>query len=130
MGESPVFHCQQCGDCCAGRGGIFVKPEEVAAMAAYLELGEEEFCVRYLEPSSLGARLAITNGVCVLADDNRCRVHPVKPFICRQWPYLPALLIDEEEFEAAKGACPGLDPAGKHEDFVAEALRLNETAAD
>ncbi|MDD5643117.1 MAG: YkgJ family cysteine cluster protein, partial [Syntrophales bacterium] len=101
MSQRPVFQCQQCGDCCAGRGGIFVRPEEVAAMAALLEMGEEEFRDRYLEPSSLGTRLAITDGVCVFLQDNRCRVHPVKPFICRQWPYLPVLLADEDEFEAA-----------------------------
>jgi hypothetical protein len=122
-----VFQCQQCGDCCAGRGGIFVRPEEVAEMAAFLKMDEPEFSHRYLEPSSLGTRLAIKDGVCVFLDDNRCRVHAVKPFICRQWPFLPALLADPEEFEAAKGACPGLDPDGSHEDFVEESRRLNES---
>jgi len=24
-----VFQCRQCGDCCVGRGGIMVKPDEV-----------------------------------------------------------------------------------------------------
>jgi len=127
MNKSPVFQCQQCGDCCAGRGGIFVRPEEVTAMAAFLGLEEEEFCVRFLEHSAQGARLAIQDGVCVFVADNRCRVHPVKPFICRQWPYLPILLVDEEEFEAAKGACPGLNPEGKHEDFVEESRKLHES---
>ena len=127
MSRQPVFQCQQCGDCCAGRGGIFVRPEEVAAMAALLEMEEQEFCVRYVESSSLGARLAIADGVCVFLQDNCCRVHAVKPFICRQWPYLPALLVDEEEFEAAKGACPGLNPEGKHEDFVEESRKLGKS---
>ena len=127
MTNRPVFQCQQCGDCCAGRGGIFVRPEEVAEMAAFLEMDEGEFQDRYLEPSSLGTRLAINDGVCVFLQDNRCRVHAVKPFICRQWPYLPILLADEDEFEAAKGACPGLDPEGSHEDFVEESRKLNES---
>jgi len=96
-------------------------------MAAFLETDEEDFRSRYLEASSLGTRLTIANGVCVFLEDNRCRVHPVKPLICRQWPYLPALLVDAEEFEAAKGACPGLDPAGSHEDFVEESRRLNKS---
>src|SRR3972149_4103927 len=118
MSPPPVFQCQQCGDCCAGRGGIFVRPEEVAAMAAFLALDEQEFCVRYVESSGLGARLAIQDGVCVFVEDNRCRVHPVKPFICRQWPFLPALLVDADELENAKTACPGINPACSHEDFV------------
>jgi Fe-S-cluster containining protein len=125
MSRHPVFQCQQCGDCCAGRGGIFVRPEEVAAMAAFLKMDEEEFRSRYLESSSMGTRLGISDGFCVFMEDHRCRVHPVKPFICRQWPFLPALLVDAEEFEAAKGACPGINPECSHEDFVEESRKLN-----
>ena len=62
-------------------------------------------------------------GVCVfLQAGNLCRVHPVKPFICRQWPFLPALLVNADELEHAKGACPGLNPACTHEEFVAAGL--------
>ena len=63
---------------------------------------------------------------------NLCRVHPVKPFICRQWPFLPALLVDPDELENAKTACPGFNPACTHQDFVEAALhqgapeRLND----
>ena len=96
-------------------------------MAALLNLDEPEFCRRYVESSSLGNRLGIAAGVCVFMEDNRCRVHPVKPFICRQWPFLPALLVDAEEFEAAKGACPGINPECSHEDFVEESRKLHES---
>ena len=123
LDKSTVFHCRQCGDCCAGRGGIFVKPGEVEAMAALLALPVPEFCRLYLEASALGPRLAVAEGVCVfLMEGKYCRVHPVKPFICRQWPFLPALLVDPDELENAKTACPGLDPDCAHEDFVEAAL--------
>ncbi len=118
-----VFHCRQCGDCCAGRGGIFVRPEEVAGMAAFLGLSPQEFTRRYVVTNSLGAHLDIKNGYCVFLKDNCCQVHPVKPFICRQWPFMPALLVDAEELEQAKGACPGIDPACSHEEFIEEARR-------
>lgn len=124
--QRPIFECQQCGDCCAGRGGIFVRPEEVQQMAAWLELTQEEFCARYMEVSELGVRLGTAGGFCVFLKDNRCRVHSVKPFICRQWPFLPALLVDAEELEQAKGACPGIDPACSHEDFVEAAMGVDE----
>jgi len=119
-----VFHCRQCGDCCSGRGGIFVRPDEVEAMAALLGLPVEEFYRCFVEASDLGPRLTVAaNGFCVfLMDGNRCRVHPVKPFICRQWPFLPAILVDPDELENAKTACPGIDPACNHEDFVEAAL--------
>ncbi len=100
-----------------------MRPEEVAAMAAFLDLDEPEFCRRYVESSPLGNRLAIADGVCVFMEDNRCRVHPVKPFICRQWPFLPAILMDPDELEHAKTACPGLNPDCNHEDFLEEALQ-------
>ena len=100
-----------------------VKPDEVKAMAALLLLPEAEFCRRFVEASALGPRLTVADGVCVfLMAGGLCRVHPVKPFICRQWPFLPAILMDPDELEHAKGACPGINPACSHEDFVEAAL--------
>jgi uncharacterized protein len=120
-----VFHCRQCGDCCSGRGGIFVRPDEVEAMAALVELSVDEFVRRFVEVSELGPRLTVAaTGNCVFQmEGNLCRVHPVKPFICRQWPFLPALLVDPDELENAKTACPGIDPMCNHEDFVEAALQ-------
>jgi Fe-S-cluster containining protein len=121
--KAPVFECRQCGDCCAGRGGIHVKPQEVEDMAALLKMTVAEFRRRYVEASPLGPRLTAADGVCVfLMEGNFCRVHPVKPAICRQWPFLPALLAHPDELEHAKTACPGINPACSHEEFVAAAL--------
>jgi len=122
--KSAVFACQQCGDCCSGRGGIHVRPQEVEAMAELLSMAVVDFYNNYVEVSTTGPRLTVAaNGVCVfLQEGNLCRVHPVKPFICRQWPFLPALLVNPDELEHAKGACPGINPACTHEEFVAEAL--------
>ena len=91
-------------------------------MAAFLEMDEGEFCRRYVESSPLGNRLSIADGVCVFMENNRCWVHPVKPFICRQWPFLPILLVEPNELEHAKGACPGINPHCTHMEFVEEAL--------
>jgi Fe-S-cluster containining protein len=115
----PPFECQQCGQCCAGRGGIYVTLLEIAQMASYLDMSNTDFCRRYLEDSPVGARLTTANGVCIFLKDHLCQVHPVKPRICRQWPFLPALLTHADELEYAKGACPGIDPQCRHEDFVA-----------
>lgn len=121
---NPIFNCKQCGDCCAGRGGIHVRPQEVEAMAALLSMPVEDFLRNYVEASVTGSRLTVADkGSCVfLLEGNLCRVHPVKPFICRQWPFLPILLLEADELEHAKGACPGINPKCSHEQFVAEAL--------
>jgi uncharacterized protein len=129
--KSSVFHCQQCGDCCVGRGGIFVRPDEVSAMAVLLALPVGEFNRLFVEASPMGPRLTVADGVCVfLMPGGVCRVHPVKPFICRQWPFLPAILLDPDELENAKGACPGLDPACTHQDFREAALHQGATEDD
>ncbi len=57
-------------------------------------------------------------GGCVFNEKGRCRIHPVKPRICRDWPFLPAILLHATEFEAAKEACPGLVRDSQHEDFL------------
>ena len=101
-----------------------VKPDEVKAMAALLALPVPEFNRRFVEDSALGPRLTVAEGVCVfLMEGGLCRVHPVKPFICRQWPFLPAILMDPDELDNAKTACPGLNPDCRHGDFVEAALR-------
>jgi hypothetical protein len=122
QGEAePVFACRQCGECCQGAGGILVTPAETRALAEYLGLSPREFARRYLVDSPLGPQVAEKDGACVFLQEARCRVHPVKPRICREWPFLPALLAHPDEFEAAKGACPGLAPASRHQDFVRQA---------
>ena len=123
--RTPVFQCRQCGDCCRGNGGILVSQKEMRRMAAFLKLSPKDFRQRYVTASSLGPNLVTSNGVCIFQVEKRCRVHPVKPHICREWPYLPALLKFAEEFEEAKGACPGIDPGSSHADFVAAAREIS-----
>ena len=124
--KQPVFACRQCGECCHGDKGILVTPEEAEKLAAFLNLTLEELQLRYLIASPLGPQVATQNGACIFLVDNRCRVHPVKPRICREWPFLPALLTHADEFEAAKEACPGLHPEGSHADFRQKAEDASE----
>ena len=116
--QHPVFACRQCGDCCRGEKGILVTEVELKALAEYLGLSQEDFAARYLVQTPLGPQLATRSGTCVFQGGTLCRVHPVKPRICREWPFLPALLAHADEFEAAKEACPGILADAGHEDFV------------
>jgi len=113
-----VFSCRQCGECCRGEKGILVTAAEQEAMAAYLRLSAADFASQYLVDTPLGPQLATRSGTCVLQEGSLCRAHPVKPRICRQWPFLPALVAHADEFEAAKEACPGIVADAAHEDFV------------
>ncbi len=118
LNKRPVFDCQQCGECCRGEKGILVTPAEVADMAANLGLSPEDFVTRYVVETPLGPQLASPYGRCIMQEETLCRVHPVKPRICREWPFIRALLDHADEFEAAKGACPGLAADGRHEEFI------------
>lgn len=117
--DLPVFCCRQCGECCQGKGGIFPSPMERELIAQYLRIPVAELITSYLEKTPSG--LAVKNkpeGGCIFQEGTRCRIHPVKPRICRDWPFLPALLLHEEEFAAAKTACTGLHPDSSHADFL------------
>jgi Fe-S-cluster containining protein len=116
--KRPVFSCRQCGECCRGEKGILVTAAELTAMAAHLGLAAADFAALYLVETPLGTQLASRNGSCILQTDGLCQVHPVKPRICREWPYLSALLQHADEFEAAKEACPGLAADAGHEEFI------------
>ncbi len=119
VSKSPVFHCRQCGECCQGKGGILPSPVERGLIALYLKIPLSVLIRDYLEETPLG--LAVKNkpeGGCIFQVGTRCRIHPVKPRICRDWPFLPAILLHEEEFAAAKTACAGLEPNSSHTDFL------------
>ena len=96
-------------------------------MSTFLGMPEEDFCRRYVDVSPLGVHLATKNGTCVFLKENLCQVHAVKPRICRQWPFLSAILKHPEELAQAKTACPGIAPDCSHEDFVGAAQRMAVT---
>jgi uncharacterized protein len=88
-------------------------------MAQYLKMPVAQLRETFLEPTPMG--LAVKNKPgqgCVFNEGGRCTIHPVKPRICRDWPFLPAILLHPNELEAAKGACPGLNRDSRHADFL------------
>lgn len=104
-----VFHCRQCGDCCRGYGGTYLRDSDVEAVARYLEITETELVTRYCCPS--GGRLLLAqgeNGYCVFWNDGLCGIHPVKPRMCREWPYLQSVLVDVGNWWAMASCCPGM----------------------
>ena len=100
------FHCRQCGACCRIKDGIVrVSDAEIARIAAFLGMTEQDFIDREAEvaPDRRGLMLkSRQDGSCAwLADDNRCRIHPVKPDKCRTFPY-------EWTNDDSHKVCPGL----------------------
>ena len=86
------FKCQGCGACCRIKDGIVrVGADEIKRIAAFLGMSEQEFIDWETEsaPDRKGLILkSRPDDSCVyLTDDNRCRIHPVKPDKCRTFPF-------------------------------------------
>lgn len=121
--QAPVFRCRRCGQCCYGRGGIRLTEAEALAAASHLGLSGDSFKALYLSPSGPPWEVEINEeGFCRFHQaDGSCLIHPVKPAVCRTWPFLPGLLEDESALAVARNACPGLGANISLPDFRAAA---------
>ena len=125
-----LFQCRMCGDCCRGYGGTYVTDEDIAAISRFLDLNRRHFVERYCRRSGrrfvLGQR---DDGYCVFWDQ-RCTIHPVKPRMCRQWPFIPGVLADPFNWQIMAKSCPGMKPDPPAETVVACVRRMLDPAAD
>jgi Fe-S-cluster containining protein len=85
-----------------------VTPEDISAIAAYIGADADHFVNRYCRRSGrryvLGQR---EDGYCIFWK-KACTIHPVKPRMCRAWPFIPAVLVDEGNWFVMAGSCPGM----------------------
>ena len=84
-----IFECRKCGDCCKGYGGTYLSKADIVNIAAYIGMAQK------------------ANGYCVFWD-RVCTIHPVKPRMCRQWPYIENLLREVENWRVMGAMCPGI----------------------
>lgn len=103
-----IFECRRCGECCKGFGGTYVTEADIRAIARYLAIDPEAVLARYCQFS--GGRPVLAqgpDGYCVF-HERLCTIHPVKPRMCRQWPYLEAVLVDTANWHIMGASCPGI----------------------
>jgi uncharacterized protein len=108
MKSGDIFNCTQCGDCCKGYGGTFLAEEDVRTIADYIHEDPESFIGNYCEMS--GGRPVLAqgdNGYCIFWDEV-CAIHPVKPRMCREWPFIKSVLIDPKNWHIMGSLCPGI----------------------
>ncbi|MEW6260223.1 MAG: YkgJ family cysteine cluster protein [Thermodesulfobacteriota bacterium] len=107
-GEQPIFTCRQCGDCCKGYGGTYLTSADIAAISRFIGVEPGPFLETYCTFS--GSKPVLSqraDGYCIFWD-RLCTIHPVKPFMCRAWPYIRSVLIDPDNWYAMAGSCPGM----------------------
>ena len=106
-----IFHCKKCGDCCHGYGGTFLSERDIKAIAKYIRTDVKSFLVKYCEFSGTKPILAQgKNGYCIFWDE-LCTIHPVKPYMCKAWPFLKSVLVDTGNWRIMSSMCPGIDAA-------------------
>lgn len=106
--SSEAFTCQMCGDCCRGYGGTHITEEDIAAISDYIGQAPESFVEQYCQLSGNRPMLAQgENGHCLFWD-RLCTIHPVKPAMCRAWPFIKSVLIDIGNWHSMATCCPGM----------------------
>ena len=117
MGDQPWyknglrFRCTQCGDCCTGASGfVWVNKEEIANLAAKLEMDIGKFEEQYIRLVGIRKSLVeLSNGDCIFFDNGtrKCQVYEVRPRQCRTWPFWESNVRTQEAWEETCQVCPG-----------------------
>lgn len=118
------FACTRCGDCCNGYGGTYLSESDIDAIARFLGVSRESMVLRYTRLS--GDRALIlqgADGYCVFWDQV-CTIHPVKPRMCRRWPFIDALLVDPDNWRSMASCCPGMDADAPQREILAWVTRV------
>jgi len=106
--DDPLFQCTRCGDCCQGYGGTYISESDIQKISEYISADREKFISDYCTRS--GNRLVLRqrpDGYCIFWE-KLCTIHPVKPRMCRQWPFLKSVLVDEINWHSMASMCPGI----------------------
>ncbi len=105
---SDLFACTMCGDCCKGFGGTVVTETVIERIADYIGVSPELFVGEYCRMSGSKPVLAQgENGYCVFYQEG-CTIHPVKPRMCRAWPFIRPVLVDVINWHSMAASCPGM----------------------
>ncbi len=119
---SDVFACRRCGFCCHGETTVSVDEEDQRRMLEFLQISRKEAMEKYWREHSGQIQMRVKNGHCIFFDDG-CTIHQGRPWRCRQWPLVDAILIDAATLDTIKDSCPGLQQDASHERMCAEVRR-------
>jgi len=123
-----IFKCKKCGDCCKGYGGTFITEKEIETIAAYIHTDPDTFVENYCQISGGKRILAQAGNRYCIFWDGLCTIHPVKPRMCKTWPFIESILVDTSNWYIMASLCPGIRtdlPNRKIKKFVAEELSRN-----
>lgn len=106
------FRCLRCGSCCRGESTVSLTETEVSRISAFLNLPKEDFLKTYTTEVCRGrVEMKTVEGFCIFFDrtEHICKIHPVKPNRCKEWPFPQAIFSDEDNFRIIRDSCPALE---------------------
>jgi len=104
------FECRRCGGCCRGEPGyVWVRADEIVAIARFLRLPTAEFVERYVrDVFGDQSLIELPNGDCVFWSAEGCRIYAVRPIQCRTFPFWREYVRSARGWEDAGRRCPGV----------------------
>jgi len=82
------FRCQQCNECCKKPGYVYLRPDEADRIAGFLTLDPRDFINEHCELLEKRQLVLKKNPdeSCIFLTNEGCRIHPVKPQQCQDFP--------------------------------------------
>lgn len=137
--DLPKFECTKCGACCKDTEILVtVTDGDILRISRTLELAPNEM-LRALDfyitepdtppPTGLEKIPAIQterglayvalkkmeNGDCIFLKDDQCMIHPIRPMVCRSFPFVFSVSNNQRNWglSAKQEICPGLGTGSK-----------------
>jgi Fe-S-cluster containining protein len=104
-----IFTCTTCGACCCGFGGTILQTDDILRISEFLGIPEKRFIDEFCD--ARGRRVYPAqrpDGFCMFHKDGLCGIHPVKPSMCRRWPFIESVLVDVQNWRSMATVCPGM----------------------
>lgn len=118
-----LFQCRQCGFCCHGESTVSLNETDQKNMIAALNLARAQVAERYWRVNGTRVQMKTIEGRCIFYREG-CTVYPGRPWRCAQWPLVPAILHDENNFITIRESCPGISRELSYEEFKKILARL------
>jgi len=111
-----IFQCQECGACCKGFGGTYISKNNAEKISKYIDVIPEIFIDKYCTKS--GSKYVLIQGKddnCIFYNkEKQCTIHPVKPYMCKAWPFIKTVISNPENWNAMAGSCKGMKKHIEH----------------
>lgn len=88
--------------------------DDQVRMLDTLKITEHEAFQRFWRKTDNQVQMKTVDGHCIFYDKG-CTVHSGRPWRCRQWPLVDAILTDEINFNTIKASCPGFTEKASYE---------------